>query len=110
LPVGTEDIQTAARTFTDELKKGDVPDIDALVKRMKNFEPRIMLSLFFNAVLDAVKKACGSSAGRDFSFEAYKTRITKEVKRSYEDIVVYNQTPLAALESLAYAFLEEGER
>ena len=110
LPVGTEDIQTAARTFTDELKKGDVPDIDALVKRMKNFEPRIMLSLFFNAVLDAVKQACGSSAGRDFSFEAYKTRITKEVKRSYEDIIVYNQTPLAALESLAYAFLEEGER
>ena len=110
LPVGTEDIQTAARTFTDELTKGEVPDIDALVKRMKNFEPRIMLSLFFNAVLDAAKKACGSSAGGDFSSEAYKTRITEEVKRSYEDIVVYNQTPLAALESLAYAFLEEGER
>ena len=110
LPVGAEDIQTEARHFTDELTKGEVPDIDALVKRMKNFEPRIMLSLFFNAVLDAVKKACGFAAGRDFSSEAYKTRITGEVKRSYEDIVVYNQTPLAALESLAYAFLEEGER
>lgn len=108
LPVGTEDIQTAAQTFTGELKKGDVPDIDSLVKRMKNFEPRIMLSLFFNAVLDTVKKECGAQNGGVLSSTVYKTRITEEVKRSYEDIIVYNQTPLAALESLAYAFLEEG--
>lgn len=110
LPVGTEDIQTAARTFTSELKKGEVPDIDSLVKRMKNFEPRIMLSLFFNAVLDTVKKDCSAQTGGVLSLTAYKTRITEEVKRSYEDIIVYNQTPLAALESLAYAFLEEGAR
>ncbi len=110
LPVGTEDIQTAAQTFTGELKKGDVPDIDSLVKRMKNFEPRIMLSLFFNAVLDTVKKECSAENGGSLSLTAYKTRITEEVKRSYEDIIVYNQTPLAALESLAYAFLEEGAR
>lgn len=110
LPVGTEDIQTAAQTFTGELKKGDVPDIDSLIKRMKNFEPRIMLSLFFNAVLDTVKKECGAQNGCGLSSTVYKTRITEEVKRSYEDIIVYNQTPLAALESLAYAFLEEGAR
>lgn len=110
LPVGTEDIQTAAQTFTGELKKGDVPDIDSLVKRMKNFEPRIMLSLFFNAVLDTVKKDCSAQNGCGLSSTVYKTRITEEVKRSYEDIIVYNQTPLAALESLAYAFLEEGAR
>lgn len=110
LPVGTEDIQTAARTFTGELKKGEVPDIDSLVKRMKNFEPRIMLSLFFNAVLDTVKKECSAQNGGILSLTAYKMRITEEVKRSYEDIIVYNQTPLAALESLAYAFLEEGAR
>ena len=110
LPVGTEDIQTAAQTFTGELKKGDVPDIDSLVKRMKNFEPRIMLSLFFNAVLDTVKKECGAQNGGVLSSTVYKTRITEELKRSYEDIIVYNQTPLAALESLAYAFLEEGAR
>ena len=110
LPVGTEDIQTAAQTFTGELKKGDVPDIDSLVKRMKNFEPRTMLSLFFNAVLDTVKKDCSAQNGCGLSSTVYKTRITEEVKRSYEDIIVYNQTPLAALESLAYAFLEEGER
>lgn len=110
LPVGTEDIQTAAQTFTGELKKGEVPDIDSLVKRMKNFEPRIMLSLFFNAVLDTVKKDCSAQNGCGLSSTAYKTRITEEVKRSYEDIIVYNQTPLAALESLAYAFLEEGAR
>ena len=110
MPVGTEDIQTAARTFTDELKKGEVPDIDSLVKRTKNFEPRIMLSLFFNAVLDTVKKECSAQNGCGLSSTVYKTRITEEVKRSYEDIIVYNQTPLAALESLAYAFLEEGAR
>lgn len=110
LPVGTEDIQTAAQTFTGELKKGEVPDIDSLVKRMKNFEPRIMLSLFFNAVLDTVKKDCSAQNGCGLSLTVYKTRITEEVKRSYEDIIVYNQTPLAALESLAYAFLEEGAR
>jgi len=110
LPVGTEDIQTAAQTFTGELKKGEVPDIDSLVKRMKNFEPRIMLSLFFNAVLDTVKKDCSAQNGCGLSSTVYKTRITEEVKRSYEDIIVYNQTPLAALESLAYAFLEEGAR
>ncbi|MGI5172179.1 DNA polymerase III [Treponema sp. OMZ 840] len=103
LPVGSEDIEKAAFDFTDTLHHNDVPDIDALVKKMKNFEPRIILSLFFNFVLAAVKE----QSQRMPDSLTYRDRIADAVKRSYEDITVYNQSPVAAMESLAYAFLEE---
>ena len=130
LPASAEEIEKEAFAFTDSLQHGDVPDIDALVKRLKNFEPRIMLSIFFDGVLKAVSQtqktadAANSEPGghsetaqtarhlaqgsrSEAAQLTYRKRISDAVQHSYEDIRVYNQSPVSALESLAYAFLEE---
>ncbi|WP_428768302.1 DNA polymerase III [Treponema sp. HNW] len=109
LPASVEDIEREARSFTDSLRHNDVPDIDALVKRLKNFEPRIMLSLFFDGVLQALPRNTAAEGPQtaDAASIAYRTRIGEALRRSYEYIRVYNQSPVSALESLAYAFLEE---
>ena len=107
LPAGLEEIEKEAFAFTDALQHSDVPDIDAMVKRLKNFEPRIMLSLFFNGILQAVSRTKLKAGAAQAQSCAYRMRIGEAVKRSHEDIRVYNLSPVAALESLAYAFLEE---
>ena len=124
LPIPPEQIEKLAFDFVADLYKKNIPDVEVLVKQFKNFEPRVTLFLFFNGILNAVKKIGESlQAAQPVQGDTYTAQslqaaqvntvsaayILNNVKRSYEDITVYNQSPQAALESIVYAFWEQEE-
>ena len=124
LPIPPEQIEKLAFDFVADLYKKNIPDVEALVKQFKNFEPRVTLFLFFNGILNAVKKigeslqAAQPVQGGTYTAQSLQAvqantvsaaYILNNVKRSYEDITVYNQSPQAALESIVYAFWEQEE-
>ncbi len=107
LPVSSESICSAAQDFLHTLEKKEIPNVSELLKHMKNFEPRIILKLFFNAMLDVQrKKILTSPSDQSAAVSEKSEHILKTVKYAYSNITIYNQSTQSAFDSLIYDILK----
>ncbi len=107
LPITPDEIAKLARNFMQGLEQKEIPDTEALLKQMKNFDPRIMLKLFFNAILDEQrKKMLSSNIHTSAKFTEQSELILEALKTAYANITIYNQGITAAFEALIYSILK----
>ncbi|MFI3256800.1 MAG: DNA polymerase III [Spirochaetales bacterium] len=107
LPVSPEVIIREARTFMEHLNKNTLPDTESLLTQLKNFEPRIILKLFFNALFDICREKIICDDTTSVAYNTQKAeRIAMAVKHAYTNITVYNQSPVAAIEKFTVFVLE----
>ncbi len=96
LPVSTEEIERLAKNFFIETTAGGrLPDINALVKDAKKFEPRLVLKIFLQKLSDSLKRTWTSQCGSEASFEC-----NKYINGCYSDVTIKNQNVTSALENL----------
>lgn len=106
LPVKREVIQKNAQIFFDALVGNTHCNVETLVKEMNNFEPKMMLSLFFNDVLTLQRNQLLSITHFSGTIEqqALLEKILIKLKQAYFEITTYNISVLASLEKTLYGF------
>ncbi len=107
LPISSDEITHSAQVFIQELQNKKIPNTEELLKSMKNFEPRSVLKLFFNAILDTQRKQLiGSDAVAMANASEQSAEILDAVKKAYSNITIYNQSVTSAFETLIYSILK----
>ncbi len=102
LPVSPDELKKAAQDYYNDICASRMPNTEMLVKAVKNFEPRISLSIFFNEIFSMQRNHIRNSE------LTYKPLILEQthqrldfIRACYESITIYNQSPVSALEKLS---------
>lgn len=101
LPVKPELVKEYAASFFKMLSEGHVPDTVSVCAGCLRFEPRVLLKIFLQGIVECQKPLSKTAAGAECS-----ARIMAAVRKAYNDVSVYNQNPEAALEVLARSVLQ----
>ena len=102
LPVSSEEIKKASVAFCNSLLTGKRINLDELVKNLNSFEPRVILKQFFENLLDYM----GHFLREDVDAEKLASRTEKSaeileaIREAYDNITIYNQSAISALEAL----------
>ena len=103
LPVSKEKIKELSVNFLTSINQGVFPKIDAISKEANQFEPRVILSIFLNNFFavgqEKIRKE--NFTKNDILFAEKQQTLLKSVKKCYENVTIFNQNPVAALENLA---------
>jgi DNA polymerase-3 subunit gamma/tau len=103
LPVSPAGVERMGGAFLRDTLSGKIPDIKKIDKEAGKFEPRVLLTSFFNGIF----KECESlrSAQANAGLLAKMTEMEHEclgkIRECYTRITGYNLQPQAALEALA---------
>ena len=95
LPVKADAILQAAGKYYDGIKNGHLIQIDELVKECSGFEPRILFKLFLQSLMQVFRVQNPSPAQIE-----YEEKNVECIRECYNNVTIYNQTPLSALENL----------
>lgn len=95
LPVKPDEIKKQAEIFFGSIAQSQIPDIADIVKKCDSFTPRIELKIFLNHFTKMYSDLLFDAAGSEFSAKAMQL-----LRNCMDNISLYNQTPLAALEIL----------
>lgn len=95
LPVSPDEIKAQSDLFYNSICLRSIPDISSIVKKCGNFNPRVELQLFIKNLIEHQKKLLGSAAGCETSAKCMEL-----LRNFYDSIIMYNQSPAAALECL----------
>ncbi|MBR4449026.1 MAG: DNA polymerase III, partial [Treponema sp.] len=95
LPVKADAILQAASRYYDGIKNGHLIQIDELVKECAGFEPRILFKLFLQSLMQVFRVQNPSPAQIE-----YEEKNVECIRECYNNVTIYNQTPLSALENL----------
>ncbi|MCM1321972.1 MAG: hypothetical protein NC041_08415 [Bacteroides sp.] len=103
LPVDPESVKKNAALFWREISAGHPVDAAAIVKALNNFEPRMLLPLFFKMLLENSRALLrnGAPASAVPRLHEQLSAAAKEIQNAYDAVFVFNITPLSALERLA---------
>lgn len=103
LPVSKEKIMELSTQFLSSINQGIFPKIDAISKEANQFEPRIILSIFLNNFFAVGKDRLKTEnfSKNDILFAEKQQILLKAIKKCYENVTIFNQNPMAALENLA---------
>ena len=101
LPVPVAEIKSAAINFCNLLFQKKSVNLEQFVKDMNNFEPRVLLKIFFAECMQCfrieLRKNC------DPKTLALKTKFLSNVqlsiKQVYDSITIFNQSPASAFEA-----------
>lgn len=102
LPVSSEEIKKASVAFCNSLLTGKRVNLDEMVKNLNSFEPRVILKQFFENVLEYL----GHFLRENVDSEKLASRTEKSaemleaIRTTYDNITVYNQSVVSALEAL----------
>lgn len=94
LPVTPDEIFKYSRRFYDGILQGQIFQMETIVKGCASFEPRQILKLFLKGLLD-LSKADESLQKTELAFVN-----SKAIYECWNNVTVYNQSPLASLEKL----------
>lgn len=101
LPVPSSEIRNTANMFITQMVHRERPDIDEMVKKLKNFVPRISLKIFFEAVFQNLEAVLNrTDEGNVAQTSEYVGSLVESAKKAYEAITLYNISPVSALEAL----------
>lgn len=95
LPVSPLTVKNLAMQYYEGIKNNHIIQIDRFVKECNSFEPRILFKIFLNDVLEEQKQ--DSLLPYECEFSA---KNIEAVRECYNNVSVFNQNPLAALEKL----------
>lgn len=95
LPVTPDVIKEQAHYFYSSIASRQIPDVAALIKKCGNFSPRIELKLFLNYLALEQRKLMNSQCGAETSAKCMDL-----FRSCWDNITLYNQTPLSAMEIL----------
>ena len=95
LPVTPSAIKQYAENFYKEIVCGQIPDINELIKNCNKFDPRILLRLFLEQLYFLQKSALQFERGA-----AASSACTKSIREVWNNVTVFNQSVLSALEWL----------
>ena len=103
LPVSKEKIKELSVDFLTSINNGVFPKIDVISKEVNQFEPRVILSIFLNSFFAAGQEKIRREnfTKNDILFAEKQQTLLKSVKKCYENVTIFNQNPVAALENLA---------
>lgn len=107
LPVEPKVIQDCAMTFWNKLTTGKNVDVAGMVKECGNFDPRVLLRVFFNTLFQYQRRFLSGiqNAPAQSGTTERLAYISNAIREAYENITIYNQSPVASLENLATKFL-----
>lgn len=95
LSVSPDSINAYASQFFSSVAEGKVPDIQSICSGCNNFNPKLILKVFFRSLINQQKKLISTPSGAESS-----RLVVKEIQKSYNNVTVFNQNPAAALEEL----------
>lgn len=95
LPVTPAQIFEYSKRFFDGIQNNQIFPLDVIVKGCASFEPRMILKLFLKGLLDCHKKNILSQKDAELA-----AKNTESIRDCYNNVTIYNQTPLASLEKL----------
>lgn len=103
LPVESQVIQDNAMKFLQDIFNGINPDVVQIAKNCGNFDPKLLLKLFFNVLYQYQRKILFSITDVNTQPQITENlvKISKEIRNAYDQITIYNQSPIASLENLA---------
>ena len=96
LPVKPEIIKQYAVIYFKSISEGHIPNIPSIVKGCGGFDPRTLFRLFIQDIINAQSSLDKTAAGAESS-----SQLLEMLRKSYNNVTVYNQNPAAALEELA---------
>ncbi len=102
LPVSSDEIKKASVAFCNSLLTGKRLNLDELVKNLNSFEPRIILKLFFENVLEYLGHFLRENADAEklASRTEKSAEILEAIRITYDNITIYNQSVISSLEAL----------
>ena len=102
LPVSYDEIKKEAVAFCNSLLTGKRLNLDEMVKNLNGFEPRVILKLFFEFVLDYLGHFLRENADAEklASRTEKSAEILEAIRTTYDNITIYNQSVISALEAL----------
>ena len=102
LPVSSGDIKKLSVEFCNTLLTGNRIKLDEIVKSLNNFEPRIILKQFFESMLDYMGHFLREDvdALKLASRTEKSAQILEAIRTAYDNITIYNQSAISALESI----------
>ncbi len=95
LPVTPSEIFNYSKRFYDGIQNNQIFQLDTIVKGCASFKPKILLKLFLRGLYDCQKTDENSLKNTELSF-----RNVEAVRECFNNVTIYNQSPLAALEKL----------
>lgn len=95
LPVNPVVLKEQAKYFYGAIASRQIPDISSIIKKCDNFAPRIELKLFLSFIALEQRKLMFSQCGAEASAKCMEL-----LRNCWDNITLYNQTPLASLEIL----------
>src|SRR5574344_1254660 len=96
LPVQPSSVKQYAETSFTSIAEGHVPDISSIVKGCGGLDPRVLFRIFIEGIISTQKEMKSTPAGAESSAE-----LLEMLRKAYNNVTVYNQNPLSALEELA---------
>ena len=105
LPVEKTLIQESAEQFLNKINRGEIINMEEFSKQLNDFKPKVIFQIFLECLLENGKKRISRSSfdknailsceKQDFLFQ--------NIQRCYENVTIYNQSPVNSLETLAGA-------
>lgn len=95
LPVNPQVIKSQADDFFEALASHKIPQLSEIIKKCGNFNPRVELKIFLETIALKGRPLAKSPEGAETAFE-----MTGLLQKTWDNITLFNQTPLAALEIL----------
>ncbi len=107
LPVEPDVIQSLAMKYWNAILSGQVPDVQEICKEADNFDPKILLRLFFSTLYQYQRKILLNinDGTKNASITEKLLYVSRVIKETYDQITVYNQTPASGLENLTIKLL-----
>lgn len=95
LPVTPAQIFEYSKRFFDGIVNNQIIQLDVIVKGCASFEPRMILKLFLRGIMECQRNTVSSPKEVELA-----ARNTEALRDCYNNVTIYNQTPLASLEKL----------
>ncbi len=94
-PISPETVRYNAELFFKDIAAAHVPNIPSIVSVCGNFEPRDLLKIFMETLIEMQRPLLKSACGCEVSH-----RCVEEIRNAYNNVGIYNQNPAACLEEL----------
>ena len=102
LPVSSDEIKKLAIEFCNSFFTGKRMNTDETVKKLNGFEPRVILKQFFENLLEYMGHFLREDVDSDklASRTEKSMQILEAIREAYDNITIYNQSAISALEAL----------
>ena len=100
LPVPPNVIKKSADDFIKTIAQRKIPDINSIISECNKFSPRISLDIFLLEIQVFLKKSFANAKKDSAAVFEFLFELSKKSRQCRDNICLFNQSPLSALEIL----------